>query len=156
MLWSIWLQEPGADILGTQAEALVNPVNCVGVVGKGLALQVKRRWPAACYEYEAVCRQGLLRPGAVLVSDVGIGAQPRYVIHFPTKDDWRNKSKVEYIETGLVDLVATVKRLQLQSIAIPALGCGEGGLAWPVVRNLIFRAFDSFGPDFVRLYPPSK
>lgn len=116
-------------------DALVNPINCVGIMGKGLALQFKKKFPDIYKPYQRACQEKQLYPGKVLslYSLEGL----TYVVNFPTKNHWREKSKLEYIETGLDDLVLNIQDLNIRSISIPALGCGEGGLNWDDVKPLI-------------------
>jgi O-acetyl-ADP-ribose deacetylase (regulator of RNase III) len=135
-------------------DALVNAVNCVGVMGKGIALQFKRKWPAAFTQYATACKAGRVRPGRMLVYDAGARLKPRYIVNFPTKEHWREASKLEFIREGLVDLVAQLGRLEIRAVAIPALGCGNGGLAWREVRPLIESAFRSLPDLDVRLFEP--
>jgi O-acetyl-ADP-ribose deacetylase (regulator of RNase III) len=136
-------------------DAIVNTVNCVGVMGKGIALQFKNKWPENFKAYRAAVEAESVRPGTMFVYDSGGLVKPNYIINFPTKEHWRGNSKIEFIEEGLEDLVAQVKRLGIKSIAIPPLGCGNGGLAWSRVRPLIEKAFD-FLPDVqVRLFEPA-
>lgn len=135
-------------------DAIVNTVNCVGVMGKGIALQFKNKWPANYSAYEAACKARQVRPGAMFVFDSGGLIKPNFIINFPTKDHWRGKSRIEFIREGLVDLVAQVKRLGIRSIAIPPLGCGNGGLAWDEVRPLIEQAFGVLEDVEIRLFEP--
>ena len=135
------IQTTTGDLLKAEAEALVNTVNCVGVMGKGIALQFKKKWPAAFKEYKKACDRKELRPGNMLVYDLGqLAEKPYYLIHFPTKDHWRGKSQVEYITEGLKSLAETIQTLKIKSIAIPPLGCGNGGLQWELVQQLIHDA----------------
>jgi O-acetyl-ADP-ribose deacetylase (regulator of RNase III) len=129
------------NILDANVEALVNPVNCVGVMGKGLALQFKNAYPDAFVEYLRACRDGQLEPGRVQVVDIGRPTGPCFIVHFPTKRHWRERARLVDVATGLDALVAEVERRNIRSIAMPALGCGLGGLAWADVRPLIERAF---------------
>jgi O-acetyl-ADP-ribose deacetylase (regulator of RNase III) len=135
-------------------DAIVNTVNCVGVMGKGIALQFKNKWPANFREYGAACKSKLVRPGRMMVHDSGGLVRPNYIINFPTKDHWRGASKIEYIRDGLVDLIVQVRRLGIRSIAIPPLGCGNGGLNWNEVRPLIEEAFADINDVEVRLFEP--
>jgi O-acetyl-ADP-ribose deacetylase (regulator of RNase III) len=128
------------DILNADAEALVNTVNCVGVMGRGLALQFKRAYPANFRAYAAACARREIQPGRMFVFDTGEPTNPRYIVNFPTKVHWRTRSRVEYIEVGLAALVAEILARQIRSIAIPPLGSGLGGLDWADVRPLIERA----------------
>lgn len=129
------------DILRADAEALVNTVNCVGFMGRGIAAQFKRAFPANFRVYEAACKRGEVQPGRMLVYEAGNESNPRYVINFPTKRHWRAKSRIEDIEAGLRALVAEVRARGIRSIAVPPLGCGHGGLQWSEVRPMIERAF---------------
>ena len=144
------------DLLKSEADALVNTVNCVGVMGKGIALQFKKKWPDAFKAYKKACDRGELCPGMMHLHDLGqLAGKPYYIIHFPTKDHWRGKSKVSYVEDGLVELIKTVKSLGIKSIAIPPLGCGNGGLSWALVEKLIREAFAPLEDEVeVLLYPP--
>lgn len=135
-------------------DAIVNTVNCVGVMGKGIALQFKNKWPDNFDFYRAACKAGEVRPGKMLVFDAGAYAQPHYIINFPTKDHWRGKSQLAFIQDGLRDLVAQIKRLGITSIAVPPLGCGNGGLNWADVKLLILEAFSEVSGVEVRLFEP--
>ena len=143
------------DILKADAETLVNTVNCVGVMGRGIALQFKKKFEENFKAYKKACGKGELRLGTVMVHDRGTFLNPRYIINFPTKDHWRGKSKIEDIESGLVALVEEVKRHNIESIAIPPLGCGLGGLDWPEVRSRIEAAFAIVPDVHVMLFEPT-
>ena len=122
------------DILTEAAEALVNTVNCVGVMGRGVALQFKRAFPENFKAYAARCKHDEMRPGHVFVFETGAMVPPRYIINFPTKRHWRGKSRLEDIESGLESLAGEIRSRGIRSIAIPPLGSGLGGLHWPQVR----------------------
>ncbi len=92
-------------------DAIVNTVNCVGVMGKGIALQFRNKWPENFHAYEAACKAKQVRPGRMFVFDSGALVKPNFIINFPTKDHWRGKSRIEFIHEGLVDLVARVGAL---------------------------------------------
>jgi len=124
------------DILASKSEAIVNPVNCVGVMGRGLALQFKNAHPANFLAYEAACVRKIVQPGHMFVFETGLEA-PRFIINFPTKRHWRDPSHIEDIESGLADLVQVIAAKAIRSIAVPPLGCGLGGLDWKDVRPLI-------------------
>lgn len=130
------------DILSADTEALVNTVNCVGYMGRGIALQFKRAFPENFKAYEAACKRGEVEPGRMLVFESSRLDGPRYIINFPTKRHWRGKSRIEDIEQGLNALVSEVRRLGIRSIAIPPLGCGLGGLDWSDVRPRIEAALE--------------
>jgi O-acetyl-ADP-ribose deacetylase (regulator of RNase III) len=141
------------NILHAKADALVNAVNTVGVMGAGLALQFKRAFPAMELEYIDVCRQGELSVGKLHVWDTGIKC-PRLIINFPTKQHWRQPSKMEYIQDGLKTLIDVIKTDEISSIAIPPLGCGLGGLDWVAVEKEITTAFETWPDVQVYIYPP--
>ena len=143
------------DILKADADALVNTVNCVGVMGRGIALQFKRAFPENFAAYAAACKRGDVQPGRMLVVETGQLTRPRYVVNFPTKRHWKGKSRLADIDAGLDALVADVRRLHLRSIAIPPLGCGLGGLDWAEVRPRIERAFGALPEVRVLVYEPS-
>ena len=143
------------NLLKSDAEALVNTVNCEGFMGKGIALQFKKAYPENNREYVQACRRGEVRPGTMLVHATGLMMNPRYIINFPTKRKWRQNSKIEDIELGLVALIAEVKRLGISSIAVPPLGCGLGGLNWEEVRPKIEAAFEEVPEVRVALFEPT-
>ncbi|HKV28849.1 MAG TPA: macro domain-containing protein [Candidatus Acidoferrales bacterium] len=142
------------DLLKENSEAIVNTVNCVGVMGKGIALQFKQRWPQNFEAYAAACDRKEIRPGKMFIYDSGEWARPRFIINFPTKVHWRGDSKIEYIEKGLSDLVLQVERLGIKNIALPPLGCGNGGLDWNDVKRLVLIAFEGHGQVHVDLFEP--
>lgn len=143
------------DILKAEVEALVNTVNCVGVMGRGIALQFKQVFPANFKAYAAACKREEVQPGRMFLFDTGALTLPRYIINFPTKRHWRGKSRIEDIETGLVALVEEVKARGIRSIAIPPLGSGLGGLDWDQVRPLIEGAFVELPEVEVQIFEPS-
>lgn len=143
------------DILKEDVEALVNTVNCVGVMGRGIALQFKKAFPDNFKAYVEACKKRKLRPGRVFVFQTGRLCNPRFIINFPTKRHWRNKSRLDDIEAGLADLVRTIEERGIRSVAIPPLGCGLGGLDWSEVRPRIEAAVQSLLPGVdIRLYEP--
>ena len=142
------------NILEADAEALVNTVNCIGFMGKGIALQFKQAFPANFKAYEAACHAGQVVPGRMFIFDNGRLINPRYVINFPTKRHWRGKSRITDIRSGLKALIDDVRRLGVQSIAIPPLGCGLGGLDWREVRPMIEGAFSELPDVKVLLFEP--
>jgi len=143
------------NIVEADAEALVNTVNCVGFMGKGIALQFKQAFPANFKAYETACRAGEVAPGGMLIFDNGRLINPRYIINFPTKRHWRGKSRISDIRSGLKALVADVRRLGIRSIAVPPLGCGLGGLDWCKVRPTIEQAFSELPDVRVLLFEPA-
>jgi len=142
------------DVLDADAEALVNTVNCVGIMGRGIALQFRKAFPENYKAYEAACHRKEVRPGMVLVHDLNRLQNPRYVINFPTKRDWKGKSRMEDINSGLKALVAEVRNRGIHSLAVPPLGCGLGGLDWDKVRPMIEEAFRQVPDVRVLLYEP--
>jgi O-acetyl-ADP-ribose deacetylase (regulator of RNase III) len=143
------------NLLKADAEALVNTVNCVGVMGKGIALQFKQAFPQNFREYEQACRADEVRPGVMHVHHTNDLLNPRYIINFPTKRHWKGKSKLPDINNGLAALVDVVSRLEIRSIAVPPLGCGNGGLEWSTVKPLIAEAFAALPDVQVFLYEPA-
>jgi O-acetyl-ADP-ribose deacetylase (regulator of RNase III) len=144
------------SLLEADAEALVNTVNCVGVMGKGLALDMKRAYPENYVRYRQACAAGEVRPGRMLIVPTGAVENPRLIINFPTKRHWKGRSRIEDIEAGLQSLVAEVRQLGVRSIAVPALGCGNGGLDWAQVRPLIVAAFANLPDIRVVLFDPAE
>ena len=142
------------NLLQADAEALVNTVNCVGFMGKGIALQFKQAWPGNFEAYAKACKAGNVRPGQMFIWETGRIVDPKFIINFPTKRDWRGKSRIADIESGLRALIADVRRLGIRSIAVPPLGCGNGGLNWRDVRPLIEAAFAELPAVSVLLYGP--
>jgi O-acetyl-ADP-ribose deacetylase (regulator of RNase III) len=142
------------NILDADVEALVNTVNCVGIMGKGIALQFKQAFRDNFQAYANACRKGEVKPGRMFTFLTDRMINPKYIINFPTKRHWKKKSKLEYIEQGLNALVTEVRRLGIKTIAIPPLGCGYGGLKWPEVRDLVETAFDQLPDVQVLLFEP--
>ena len=128
------------DILQADAEAIVNTVNTVGVMGKGIALQFRRAYPQMFAEYQRLSKADAIQVGKMHVYDRGEILNPRYIINFPTKEDWRSPSKMTYIKQGLEALIVEIQQRGIQTVAIPALGCGLGGLNWSEVKSLIEQA----------------
>ena len=126
------------NLLDSPAEAYVNAVNCAGVMGAGIALAFRRAYPDYFETYRLFCAAGQVNLGSVSVY-VREG-KPRYIISFPTKRHWRDASRLEDIETGLADLRQVIQSGRIRSVAIPALGCGRGGLEWDAVQPLIRKA----------------
>lgn len=142
------------DILKDDSDALINTVNCVGVMGRGIALQFKNAWPGNFDDYAAACKRNEVQPGRMFVHETGLLTPPRFIINFPTKRHWRGKSRIEDIEAGLVALVAVIRAKGIRSIAIPPLGSGLGGLEWSEVRPCIERAMQDLADVRVRVYEP--
>lgn len=143
------------NLLEAPVEALVNTVNTQGIMGKGIALQFKQAFHEMFRDYEKACKAGEVRLGKVHIYDLGgLTGGPRWIINFPTKRHWRERSRLADIETGLQDLIATVRRLGVRSIAVPPLGCGNGGLNWADVRPRIEAAFTNLPDVNVLLFEP--
>src|ERR1051326_955726 len=134
------------DLINNDAEALVNTVNCVGVMGRGIALQFRDAYPLNYKAYQTACRLGKVEPGKMFVYETGQLTNPRYIINFPTKRHWRGRARIEDIQAGLRALVHEIRERHIHSIAVPPLGAGLGGLQWNAVRPLIQSAFDDL-PD---------
>lgn len=143
------------NLLDADAEALVNAVNTVGVMGKGIALAFRQAYPENYAVYRAACAAGDLRLGRVHVHDHGRSGRHRYVVNFPTKGHWRSASRLSDIYAGLRDLTRVTRELSIRSLAVPALGCGNGGLEWSDVRPLIESAFEGLPGVQIHLYAPS-
>ncbi len=143
------------DLLEADAEALVNTVNCVGVMGKGVALQFRQAHPGNYEAYRAACDRHELHPGTMLVWPTGRLDNPQFIINFPTKRHWKGKSRLEDIESGLDALVAELQTRGIKSVAIPPLGCGNGGLDWGEVRPRIQAAFAQLPDIRVLLFEPA-
>jgi len=143
------------DILRADVEALVNTVNCVGVMGRGIALQFREAFPANFNAYEAACKREEVQPGKMFVFDTGWLTNPKYIINFPTKRHWRGKSRIEDIESGLKALRDEIVRRGIRSIAIPPLGSGLGGLDWNDVRARIEKAIRDVEDVHVVIFEPN-
>ncbi|MDR0966385.1 MAG: macro domain-containing protein [Myxococcales bacterium] len=143
------------DILNADAEAIVNTVNCVGFMGRGIAAQFKRAYPANFKAYEAACKRREVVPGKMFIFETGQLTNPRFIVNFPTKRHWRGKSRFDDIASGLAALVVEVKARGIKSIAIPPLGCGLGGLAWKDVRPMIEKAFAALPDVRVLVFEPN-
>jgi O-acetyl-ADP-ribose deacetylase (regulator of RNase III) len=142
------------DILKDESEALVNTVNCVGIMGRGIALQFKNAFPDNFKEYAAACKRGEVQPGRMLVFETCELTSPRFIINFPTKRHWRGKSRIEDIESGLRALAEVLRTKNIKSVAIPPLGSGLGGLDWAEVRPRIERTFAALPDVRVTVYEP--
>lgn len=143
------------DILKSGAEALVNTVNCVGIMGRGIALQFKKAYPANFQAYAQACDAQIVQPGRMFVFETGYLTNPRYIINFPTKRHWKGRSRIEDIEAGLVDLRNVIETRGIRSVAIPPLGSGLGGLDWADVRPRIEAALKDLLNVEVFLFEPA-
>lgn len=142
------------DLLEANVDALVNAVNCVGVMGRGIALQFKRAWPEMFEVYRAEAAANRVVPGRIQVWPTGRLQGPRFILNFPTKRHWQDPSRLEDIDAGLIDLVAQIRELGIGSIAVPSLGAGNGGLDWAVVRPRVVRALEPLVHVEVLLWEP--
>lgn len=142
------------DILNADVEALVNTVNCVGVMGRGIALQFKNMFPENFEAYADACAHERVQPGKMFVFETLTLTNPRYIINFPTKRHWRGKSRLQDIDDGLVALREEIVSRGIRSIAVPPLGSGLGGLEWNVVRPRIVAALQSLQDVDIRVYEP--
>lgn len=149
------IEYTSGDILKDDAEALVNTVNCVGVMGRGIALQFKNAWPENFKAYATACKREEVQPGRMFVFETGTLTPPRFIINFPTKRHWRGKSRIEDIEAGLVALKELIQTRGIRSIALPPLGSGLGGLEWPEVRARIESTLADLPEVRVRVYEPT-
>lgn len=143
------------DLFAAEVDALVNTVNCVGVMGKGIALQFKRHYPDVFKSYEEACKRGDVRIGKMHVVATNRLEGPRYVVNFPTKKHWRHPSQLEYVEQGLANLKEVIREFGMKSIAIPPLGAGSGGLDWSRVEPLIVEQLSDLADVSVKLFAPS-
>jgi len=144
------------DILRADAEALVNTVNCVGIMGRGVALQFRNAFPANFKAYEAACAREEVQPGKMFVFETRELTGPKFIINFPTKRHWRGKSRMEDIDSGLKALVEEVRNRGIRSIAIPPLGSGLGGLNWAAVRPRIEAALRGVNDLRVIVFEPNS
>ncbi|MGI9228904.1 MAG: type II toxin-antitoxin system antitoxin DNA ADP-ribosyl glycohydrolase DarG [Gammaproteobacteria bacterium] len=142
------------NIVTEDAEAIVNTVNCVGVMGRGIALEFKKAFPENFKAYAAICKRKELKPGHMFTFSTGQMANPKYIINFPTKRHWKGNSKIEDIESGLEALSKEIKERQIRSIAIPPLGCGLGGLEWETVKQHIEQALANLENVQILVFEP--
>lgn len=144
------------DILQADVDAVVNTVNTVGIMGKGLALQFKRRYPDNFAAYKRACDAGEVNVGTMFVTRTHQLAGPRLIVNFPTKKHWRGDSRLEWIRAGLQDLVRVIREENITSIAIPPLGAGNGGLDWQDVRPLVEAALSELDGVQIEVFDPVK
>lgn len=142
------------DLFREDVEALVNTVNCVGVMGRGVALQFKKAFPDNFKAYANLCARKEMQPGRMFIFETGMLGNPRYIINFPTKRHWRGKSRIEDIEFGLTGLRKEIIDRDIKSIALPPLGAGLGGLPWAAVRNRIEQALGELEGVEIIAYEP--
>lgn len=142
------------DLFAEDCEAIVNTVNCVGVMGRGIALQFKKTYPENFKAYAAACKRSEVEPGRMFVFETGRLTNPRYIINFPTKRHWRGKSRMGDIESGLAALADEIRARGIRSIAVPPLGAGLGGLDWNEVRERIEVALSALEDVRVEVFEP--
>jgi O-acetyl-ADP-ribose deacetylase (regulator of RNase III) len=148
------LNYKAGDLFKANAEAIVNTVNCVGAMGRGIALQFKKAYPANYKAYEIACKHKQIVPGKMFVFETAEMLNPKFIINFPTKRHWRGKSRLEDIESGLKDLRTVIEKNNIKSIAIPPLGSGLGGLNWSEVKNLIEKALNHLEEVNIIVFEP--
>lgn len=147
------IRECGGDLLSVPVEAIVNPANCVGAMGAGVALQIRRAFPGVGFHFTKACRDGRVRPGVVIHSETGT-TTPRLVLHLPTKRHWSDRSRIEDVAEGLKTLRYALLVHRVKSVAVPALGCGLGGLRWDQVRPLVMEALRDSYAETAWVFPP--
>lgn len=144
------------NLLDSKAEALVNTVNTIGVMGKGVALQFKQQFPENTKNYIKACKENNIAIGKLLITrDTSLHTGEKIIVNFPTKTDWRKPSEYSYIEEGLEDLTLLIKQHNIQSIALPALGAGNGGLNWKKVRDIMEKHLSNIDSD-IYIYEPNS
>ncbi len=145
------------NLFDSKAEALVNTVNTVGVMGKGIALQFKKLFPTNYKIYKELCDNKAFEIGNVLVvQDQNVITGEKLIINFPTKKHWKSPSEYEYIEKGLDELIKVIKEKEIKSIALPPLGSGNGGLQWYKVKEIINRKISHIENCNITVYEPNK
>lgn len=145
------------NLLDAEVEALVNTVNTVGVMGKGIALMFKEAFPENYKSYQDACKEKAVHIGRVFATERrDVMGGPKWIINFPTKEHWRAPSRIEWIEAGLGDLRTFIERNAIRSIALPPLGSGNGGLDWKEVRPVIVRALEPLKQVSIIVYEPTS
>lgn len=144
------------NLLDAPVEALVNTVNTVGIMGKGIALMFKERFPNNMQAYAQACKQKQVVTGKMFVTETGELLGPRWIVNFPTKEHWRSDSKISWIEEGLQDLRRFVVDNHVKSIAISPLGSGNGRLPWPDVKQQIEDALSDLTSTDMLVYEPTE
>jgi O-acetyl-ADP-ribose deacetylase (regulator of RNase III) len=143
------IESASGDILKADVDAMVNPVNCEGETGRGLALQFKTRFPENFDAYYEACRNQQVRLGSMLVHDYGVRQRPRFIVNFPIKNHWRDATTLETIEEGMAALARVVEELDIATLAMPPIGCGPGGLDWKDVRPIVEKRLDRDDKHFI-------
>lgn len=142
------------NLLDAEVEVLVNAVNTVGVMGKGIALMFKQRFPKNMQEYAAACKAGHVQTGKMFITSTEAASGAKWIVNFPTKQHWRGYSQMEWIDTGLIDLRRFIIDNNIKSIAIPPLGAGLGGLRWQDVKPRIVKALHDLSDVNIIIYEP--
>lgn len=143
------------NLLDADAEALVNTVNTVGVMGKGIAMMFRDKFPGNTRLYEEACLEGRMEVGRILVTEASDMYGPRWIVNFPTKKHWRNPSKIEWVRSGLQDMARFIRDSGVKSVALPPLGAGNGGLDWATVRAVIEEELSSLEGVDILVYEPT-
>ena len=147
-----WAEDPPSSLVDFFCEVIANPINCVGVMGGGLALAFKKKYPEHFETYKKMCQNGEIKVGELYVVD---GDEKHKVLLFPTKIHWKNPSLMEYVESGLEYLVKNYDKMGIKSIAIPALGCGLGGMKWEDVKEKIISILSEIDDKVeIEIYEP--
>ncbi len=149
------IEEATGNLLEADVDALVNTVNTVGVMGKGIALQFKRAFPENFRQYEKACKNKQVRLGEMFVHELDAIIGPRFIVNFPTKGHWKASSRIEDIASGLLDLRRVIEKYGMTSIAVPPLGCGNGGLDWTQVYPMVRDVLGDLDRVRVLVYPPA-
>lgn len=149
------IQFTTGNLLDADVDALVNTVNTAGIMGKGIALMFKEAFGENFEQYSVACKAGEVKTGRMFVTERRGLMGPRWIINFPTKQDWRTKTKLEWIDQGLVDLRKVILEKEIRSVALPPLGCGNGGLDWSEVKPRIERALADLADVQVLVFEPT-
>lgn len=143
------------NLFDAKVDAYVNTVNCVGVMGKGIALECKTRYPKSYEQYRIACERKQVQIGLIFVTMEGQGKDEKFLLHFPTKEHWKDPSKYLYIALGLPQLAKELMCLPIRSVAIPALGCTNGGLDWKEVKEFMtYHLKDLANYKDIQIYEP--
>ena len=144
------------NILQEQTDAIINTVNCVGIMGRGIALQFKQMYPENFKAYKQACDKGEVEPGKMFIYNSGLLFNPKYIINFPTKRHWKGKSRVQDIKSGLVALKDDIINYKIKFIASPPLGCGLGGLNWDEIKPIIEQVLGDLQDVKIVIYEPAN
>lgn len=155
------IHESNQDIVESKSQAIVNTVNCVGVMGAGVALAIKEAFPWSLAPYKDACDKDLLKPGEIFVVRIDVDPKIDYpiIINLATKDHWRGKTRIDWVDKGLGRLADYIRKNKLQTLSMPRPGCGKGGLVWDDVEILIQRHLGNLDCDITihhRVEPEEK